>query len=63
MVDALGHDHRGFRPNVYLGGVEGLAERGWAGSAPRIGTALIGVKARERTRGERDAAAEGMRSS
>ena len=49
MAQALGYDHRRFRPNVYLGGVDGLAERGWPGSALRIGTALVGVKkARER---------------
>ncbi len=27
-IAAFGHDHRRFRPNIVIGGVEGLAERG-----------------------------------
>jgi uncharacterized protein YcbX len=42
-VDWLGEDRRRFRPNLVLGGVEGLAERDWPGRSLRIGTALIGV--------------------
>jgi uncharacterized protein len=42
-VDWLGEDGRRFRPNLVVAGVEGLAERDWAGRTLRIGTALIGV--------------------
>src|SRR4029453_1345545 len=30
----LGVDHRRLRPNIVVGGVEGLAERQWAGGGP-----------------------------
>ena len=46
MVRAVGVDHRRFRPNLLIAGVEGLAERDWPGGALRIGTALIGVRKR-----------------
>jgi uncharacterized protein YcbX len=42
-VAAVGVDRRRFRPNVVLGGVEGLAERTWPGRRLRIGGALIAV--------------------
>ncbi len=42
-IAALGHDRRRLRPNILLGGVEGLAEREWEGRALRIGEALVGV--------------------
>ncbi len=42
-VAALGHDRRRLRPNIFLGGVEGLAEREWEGRALHIGEALIGI--------------------
>jgi hypothetical protein len=42
-IAALGHDRRRLRPNILIGGVEGLAEREWPGRALRIGDALIGV--------------------
>jgi uncharacterized protein YcbX len=42
-VAALGHDRRRLRPNLLIGGVEGLAEREWEGRALRIGEALVGV--------------------
>lgn len=42
-IAALGHDRRRLRPNILIGGVEGLAEREWEGCALRIGEALIGV--------------------
>jgi len=42
-VAALGHDRRRLRPNILIGGVEGLAERQWEGRALRIGEALVGV--------------------
>ena len=38
---ALGHEPRRFRPNIILGGVEGLAERGWEGRVLAIGSARI----------------------
>jgi uncharacterized protein len=43
-VAAVGVDRRRFRANVYLDGVEGLAERGWVGRAVRLGGAVVGVR-------------------
>ena len=43
-VAAVGIDGRRFRANVYLDGVEGLAERGWVGRALRLGGAVVGVR-------------------
>ncbi|HZI94311.1 MAG TPA: MOSC N-terminal beta barrel domain-containing protein [Patescibacteria group bacterium] len=43
-IAAFGHDERRLRPNIVVGGVEGLAEREWEGACLRIGTALIGVQ-------------------
>lgn len=43
-IAAFGHDHRRLRPNIVIGGVEGLAEREWPGRCLRIGKALIGVQ-------------------
>jgi uncharacterized protein len=43
-VSCFGHDRRRLRPNILVGGVPGLAERGWPGSVLRIGTVLIGVR-------------------
>ena len=40
-IDYLGVDRRRFRPNLLIGGVRGLAERAWEGSALRIGKAVI----------------------
>jgi hypothetical protein len=42
-IAAFGHDHRRLRPNVVIGGVEGLAERGWEWSAFAAGEAVIGM--------------------
>jgi uncharacterized protein YcbX len=42
-VAALGTDVRRLRPNILLGGVPGLAERGWEGKALAVGDVLIGV--------------------
>lgn len=36
-IAALGVDRRRLRPNIVIGGVEGLAERGWEGRRLRIG--------------------------
>ena len=46
MANAVGVDHRRFRPNLLIGGVDGLAEREWPGGGLRIGSALIGVRKR-----------------
>jgi uncharacterized protein len=43
-IAAFGHDRRRLRPNIVIGGVEGLAERDWPGGCLRIGAALIGVQ-------------------
>ena len=40
-IAALGIDHRRMRPNIVIGGVEGLAEREWEGRQLRIGTLVI----------------------
>src|SRR5712691_6196455 len=48
-VAALGVDRRRLRPNIVLGGVDGLAERGWPGRRLRIGEAKVAlVKLRAR---------------
>lgn len=36
-LEALAEDRRRFRPNLVVGGVEGLAERGWVGRTLRAG--------------------------
>jgi uncharacterized protein YcbX len=43
-IAAFGHDRRRLRPNIVIGGVEGLAEREWPGGCLRVGKALIGVQ-------------------
>src|SRR5215218_5850714 len=40
-IAALGEDGRRLRPNIVVGGVEGLAERGWPGRRLRIGEAVL----------------------
>jgi MOSC domain-containing protein len=40
----LGIDHRRLRPNILIGGVEGLAERDWPGRQLRIGAAVVDVE-------------------
>jgi uncharacterized protein YcbX len=39
----FGHDPRRLRPNIVIGGVEGLAERGWEYSALAAGQAVIAL--------------------
>jgi uncharacterized protein YcbX len=39
----LGVDHRRLRPNIVVGGVEGLAERQWPGRRLRIGSIVVAV--------------------
>lgn len=41
--ERLGVDHRRLRPNIVIGGVEGLAERGWPGRCLRVGAVVISV--------------------
>jgi len=43
-IAAFGHDHRRLRPNIVIGGVEGLAEAEWPGACLQIGKVLIGVQ-------------------
>lgn len=43
-IAAFGHDHRRLRPNIVIGGVEGLAEREWPGTCLRIAKVLIGAQ-------------------
>lgn len=43
-IAAFGHDLRRLRPNIVIGGVDGLAEREWPGKSLRIGKVLIGVQ-------------------
>ena len=42
-IAALGVDRRRLRPNILIGGVDGLAERDWPGRELRIGSALVAV--------------------
>jgi uncharacterized protein YcbX len=46
MAQAVGVDHRRFRPNLLIGGVEELAETRWPGSYLKIGDVLIGIRKR-----------------
>ena len=43
-VAAVGVDGRRFRANLYLDGVEGLAERDWVGRELHLGDAVLGVR-------------------
>jgi len=40
-LEVFGHDPRRLRPNIVIGGVEGLGEREWPGRRARIGDAVI----------------------
>ena len=42
-VAVFGRDPRRLRPNLIIGGVDGLDERGWEGRVLRIGSALIAL--------------------
>ena len=43
-IGTLGVDGRRLRPNLVIGGVEGLAEREWEGRRLMIGEVVIGVR-------------------
>ena len=43
-IAAFGYDGRRLRPNLVIGGVEGLAERSWPGQSLRIGDVVIGIQ-------------------
>jgi uncharacterized protein YcbX len=43
-IAAFGYDYRRLRPNIVIGGVDGLDERGWPGACLRIAKVLIGVQ-------------------
>ena len=43
-IAAFGHDGRRLRPNIIVGGVEGMDERAWPGKCLRAGKVLIGVQ-------------------
>jgi uncharacterized protein len=43
-IAVFGHDGRRLRPNLVIGGVEGLAERSWPGQCLRIGEVVIGIQ-------------------
>jgi hypothetical protein len=42
-IEDFGHDLRRLRPNLVIGGVEGLAERGWEGRFLEAGGAVIAL--------------------
>ena len=44
MIQATGYDRRRFRPNLVIGGVDGLAEREWEGKTLRIGNVILGLE-------------------
>jgi uncharacterized protein len=43
-IAAFGYDGRRLRPNLVIGGVQGLAERKWEGKSLRIGDVLIALE-------------------
>jgi uncharacterized protein len=43
-ITAFGRDGRRLRPNLVIGGVEGLAERSWPGQCLHIGGVVIGIQ-------------------
>jgi uncharacterized protein len=45
-VRAFGRDVRRLRPNILIGGVDGLAEFGWEGAELHIGDTVIGIDSR-----------------
>jgi uncharacterized protein YcbX len=43
-IAEFGHDRRRLRPNIVIGGVEGMSEREWPSACLRIGDVVIGVQ-------------------
>jgi hypothetical protein len=43
-ITAFGYDGRRLRPNLVIGGVEGLEERSWPGSCLKIGDVVIALE-------------------
>jgi hypothetical protein len=43
-IAAFGYDGRRLRPNIVIGGVEGLAERSWEGRQLHAGPVVIGIQ-------------------
>ena len=43
-IAAFGYDGRRLRPNIVIGGVNGLDERGWEGKTLRTGEVVIGIQ-------------------
>jgi uncharacterized protein YcbX len=43
-IAAFGHDRRRLRPNIVIGGVEGLGETEWPHACLRVGKVLIGIQ-------------------
>lgn len=43
-IAAFGLDRRRLRPNIVIGGVDGMSERDWPGATLRIGKVLIGIQ-------------------
>ena len=43
-IEAFGRDRRRLRPNIVIGGVEGLAEREWQGGRLEVGEVEIGIE-------------------
>lgn len=43
-IAAFAYDGRRLRPNIVVGDVAGLAERGWEGRRLRIGEVLVGIR-------------------
>jgi uncharacterized protein len=43
-ISAFGYDGRRLRPNLVIGGVQGLEERDWPGRCLRIGEVVVGLE-------------------
>lgn len=43
-IAAFGHDFRRLRPNLVIGGVEGMGEREWEGRCLKVGPVRIGIQ-------------------
>lgn len=43
-IASFGLDRRRLRPNIVIGGVDGMSEREWPGATLRIGSVLIGIQ-------------------